>query len=112
MDGTSEARGEASIRRLPAIQCLLSTKWRCSGRKIQRAPQMAGKKSNDSCPGIAFRAALLGNTPRDHIELRPSPEKRPAHADCIAIGDATGAIVSPCLLENVDRCLPGEQRYI
>lgn len=60
----------------------------------------------------ALRPALLSNPPRDHIELCPSPEERPAHTESIAIGNASGPIVGGCLLDDVDRSLSGEQRYV
>ena len=55
---------------------------------------------------------LLGNPARHHVELRSSPEKRPAHANGTAIGQVGATIVSLWLRENMDGRLSGEQSQV
>jgi hypothetical protein len=106
-----EAREEASVWRLPLSNALLPIKWLRGSKKIQGEPhkwqkaRISGKKQRMDA-WDCFPSVLLSHPTRHHIELRPGPEKRPAHANCTAIGDASGTVVSLRLLENSDCRLP------
>jgi hypothetical protein len=62
-----------------------------SAKKYRGEPQ---KMKKIKYPGEnAFPAALLSHPPRDHIELCPSPEERPAHPESISVRNASGAVI-------------------
>ena len=79
MDGTSGSSEEVSVL---AFHDESNAAYLLSGD--------GGRKKYRANAGQPF---LVGNTPRNHIELSPSPEKRSTHTDRIAVGDAAGTIV-------------------
>lgn len=74
------------------VACL-SIEWRSVCEKIQAGEPNYDFEKRKSPVKLCFRLELLGNPPRNHIELCPSPEERPAHLDHIAIRKASGTII-------------------